>query len=98
LFGELAITALADRALTIFVDVAKKSNITLTNLEVEAEAEKAEDSPKLLGVNMKVNASGKARKQLLQAVWRRTEANCPVVTMFKEPVPVNVELELKSEQ
>lgn len=90
---ELAVMALADCAATIFADVAKQSKIEITKLEVEAEAEKPPDSPKLSGAKLKVHVSGKARKQLLEAAWRRTEANCPVVIAFREPIPVEVELE-----
>ncbi|RJS74956.1 OsmC family peroxiredoxin [Candidatus Bathyarchaeota archaeon] len=90
---ELAVMALADCAVTIFADVAKKSKIEVTNVEVTAEADKPADSPVLSGVKLKVKVSAKARKQLIQAVWRRTEANCPVVAIFKEQIPVEVELE-----
>lgn len=90
---ELAIMGLADCAATIFADVAKQSKIEVTKLEVVAEAEKAADSPLLNGVKLKVNVSAKARKQLLKAIWRRTEANCPVVAIFKKPIPVEVVLE-----
>ncbi len=93
---ELAVMALADCALTIYSDVAKKSKIELTTLEVVAEAEKAADAPKITGVTIKVNVSGKARKGLLEAVWRRTEANCPVVAIFKDPIPVKVELKTET--
>ena len=90
---ELAIMALGDCAATIFADVAKQSKIEITKLEVITEAEKPLDSPKLSSVKLKVNVSAKARKQLIEAIWRRTEANCPVVAIFKEPIPVEVELE-----
>jgi uncharacterized OsmC-like protein len=90
---ELAVMGLSDCAATIFADVAKKSNIEITKLEVVAEAEKSPDSPLLNGVKLKVQVSAKARKELLEAAWRRTEANCPVVAIFKEPISVEVELE-----
>ena len=89
---ELAIMALSDCAATIFADVAKQSKIEIEKLEVVAEAEKPQDSPKLNGVKLKVNVSAKARKQLIEAIWRRTEANCPVVSIFKDPIAVEVEL------
>ena len=89
---ELAIMAFSDCAATIFADVAKQSKIEFEKLEVVAEAEKPQDSPKLSGVKLKVNVSAKARKQLIEAIWRRTEANCPVVSIFKDPIPVEVEL------
>lgn len=94
---ELALMALADCAVTICADVAKNSKITLTKVEAVAETEKSPESPKLTSVDMKVHVSGKARKQLLEALWRRTEANCPVLAIFKEPVQLNVELKTTSE-
>ncbi len=94
---ELSLMALADCGVTIFADVCKKSNIKLTKVEVSAEADKSPDSPIISGVTMKVNASANARKELLEAAWRRTEANCPVLFIFKEPLEVRVEFEGKSE-
>ncbi|MFP3985586.1 MAG: OsmC family protein [Candidatus Bathyarchaeia archaeon] len=89
---ELAIMALSDCAATIFADVAKQSGVEISKLEVVAEAEKPQDSPKLSSIKLKVDVSAKARKQLIDAIWRRTEANCPVVSIFKDPIPVEVEL------
>ncbi|MEM2911677.1 MAG: OsmC family protein [Candidatus Bathyarchaeia archaeon] len=91
---ELAIMALADCALTIFADVCKKSNITLGKVEVVAEAEKPADSPRLSEATVKVKVSSNARRELIEAAWRRTEANCPVLSIFKEPIPLKVELEI----
>jgi uncharacterized OsmC-like protein len=89
---ELAIMGLADCAATIFADVAKQSKIEIKQLEVVAETEKPADSPKLNSVKLKVYVSATARKKLIEAIWRRTEANCPVVAIFKEPIRVEVEL------
>jgi uncharacterized OsmC-like protein len=94
---ELAVMALADCAVTIFADIAKNSGIELTRMEVEAEAEKPPDSPKLSGVHLKVHIAGKARQALLEAAWRRTEAGCPVLLIFKEPIPVSVKVEISPE-
>jgi uncharacterized OsmC-like protein len=94
---ELSLMALADCGVTIFADVCKKSNIQLSKAEVTVEADKSPDSPMISGVTMKVNVSSKARKELIEAAWRRTEANCPVLLIFKEPTPVKVEFESKSE-
>lgn len=94
---ELCMMALADCGVTIFADVCKKSNIEAGKVEVVVEADKSPDSPLVSGVTMKVNVSSKARKELLDAAWRRTEANCPVLFIFKEPVQVKVEFEGKTE-
>jgi uncharacterized OsmC-like protein len=94
---ELAVMALADCAVTIFADVCKKSKIEVTKVETVAEAEKPADSPKLIGATVKTRVSAKARKELLEAAWRRTEANCPVLSIFKEPIPLKIEFEVISE-
>ena len=94
---ELSLMALADCGVTIFADVCKKSNIKLKQVEVTVEADKSPDSPMISGVIMKVNVSSDARKELLEAAWRRTEANCPVKVIFEQPTPVKVEFESKTE-
>lgn len=91
---ELALMALADCALTMFADVCKKSNITLNRLEATAEAERPENSPKLSGATIKVKVSANARKELIEAAWKGREANCPVLLIFREPIPVKVEVEI----
>ena len=94
---ELSMMALADCGVTIFADVCKKSNIPPSKVEVTVEADKAADGPTVTGVTMKVNVVSKARKELVEAAWRRTEANCPVLIIFKDPTPVKVEFESKTE-
>jgi uncharacterized OsmC-like protein len=94
---ELALMALADCAVTIFADVCKQSKIEVSSLEAVAEAEKPVDSPKLTGVTIRVCASAKARKELLDGAWRRTEANCPVLSIFKEPIPLKVQFQVVPE-
>ena len=94
---ELSLMALADCAVTIFTDIAKNSKITVTKMEAEVEAEKPADSPRPSSVNLRVRIAGKARKDLLEAAWRRTEAGCPVMEIFKNPIPVNVVVEIVPE-
>jgi uncharacterized OsmC-like protein len=91
---ELALMALADCAVTIFADVCKQSKIELDKVEAVVEAEKPADSPILSGVTIKTKVSAAARKELLEGAWRRTEANCPVLSIFKEPIPLKVEFEV----
>jgi uncharacterized OsmC-like protein len=94
---ELAIMSLADCAVTIFADVCKQSNVEISKMDVVAEADKPADSPKLTGVNLKITVTSKTRKQKLDAVWRRTEANCPVVSIFQDNIPIKVEFETIAE-
>ncbi len=92
---ELAVMALAGCGVIIFADVCKNSKIDPGKVEIAVEAEKASDSPTLKAVTMKVNIESKARKGLVEAAWRRTEANCPVMFVYKEAVPVKVEADIK---
>ncbi len=94
---ELSMMALADCGVTIFADVCKKSNIQPSKVEITVEADKAPDGPNVSNLTMKVNVVSKARKALVEAAWRRTEANCPVLLIFKNPTPVTVEFESKEE-
>jgi len=84
---ELALMALADCAVTIFADVCKQSKIEITKVETVVEAEKPADSPILTGVTIKTKVSAMARKELLEGAWRRTEANCPVLSYSKSQYP-----------
>jgi uncharacterized OsmC-like protein len=94
---ELALMGLAGCGVIIFADVCKNSKIDPGKVEVTVESEKTSDSPTLKGVTMKVNIESKTRKPLLEAAWRRTEAGCPVLFIFKEQVPVKVVVDIKSE-
>jgi putative redox protein len=94
---ELSLMSLAGCGVIIFADVCKNSNIDSGSIEVTAEAEKSPNSPTLLGVTMKVNITSKARRALVEAAWRRTEANCPVLYVYKEQIPVKVEVDIKTQ-
>jgi uncharacterized OsmC-like protein len=89
--------SLAGCGVIIFADVCKNSKIDPGNIEVVVEAEKSPNSPTLLGVTMKVNITSKAREPLVEAAWRRTEANCPVIYVYKEQIPVKVEVNIEAQ-
>ena len=93
---ELALMALAGCGVIIYADVCKNSKIDPGNINISVEAEKAANSSTLSGVSMKVNIASKARKALVEAAWRRTEAGCPVLYVYKESLPVKVEVEVKA--
>ena len=93
---ELALMALAGCGVIIYADVCKNSKINPGNIAIAVEAEKSPDSPTLKGVTMKVNIASKARKALVEVAWRRTEAGCPVLFVYKESVPVNVNVEIRT--
>ena len=92
---ELALMALSGCGVIIYADVCKNSKIDPGKIEINVETEKSGISPTLAGVTMKVNIESPARKGLVEAAWRRTEANCPVMFVYKEAVPVKVETQIK---
>ena len=92
---ELAIMALAGCGVIIYAGVCKNSKIDPGKIEINVEAEKSASSSTLSGVTMKVNIDSPVRKGLVEAAWRRTEANCPVIFVYKEQVPVKVEANIK---
>jgi uncharacterized OsmC-like protein len=94
---ELALMGLAGCGVIIYADVCKNSNIDPGTIDIVVEAEKTANSPVISGVTMKVKITSKARKALVDAAWRRTEAACPVLFVYKETVPVKVETEIKAE-
>ena len=94
---ELGIMSLAACGVIIFANVCKNSKIDPGKVEVNVEAEKTANSPIIKNVNMKVNVTSKTRKSLLEAAWRRTEANCPMVFVFRENIPIKVEFEVKEQ-
>jgi len=70
--------------------------LTLAKLIIGVEAEKSSGSPNLKEVTMKVNIESKVQKALVEAAWRRTEAGCPVLFVYKKSMPVKVDLEIKT--
>ncbi len=94
---ELALMALAGCGVIIYAEVCKNSKIDPGNIDIAVEAEKTPNSPVISNVTMKVNINSKARKGLVEAAWRRTEANCPVMFVYKEAMPVKVETEINAE-
>ena len=93
---ELALMALAGCGVIIYADVCKNSKIDPGDINISVEAEKTANLSTLSRVLMKVNIASKARKALVEAAWRRTEAGCPVLFVYKESVPVKVEVEVKA--
>ncbi len=91
---ELAVMALAGCGVIIYADVCKNSKIDPGSIDIAVEAEKTANSPTISGVTMRVNIVSKARKALVEAAWRRTEAQCPVFFVYKEAVPVKVETQI----
>jgi uncharacterized OsmC-like protein len=91
---ELALMSLAGCGVIIYADVCKNSKIEPGDIEITVDAQRPPNSNSLSDVTMKVDITSKARKGLVEAAWRRTEANCPVMYIYKDSVPVKVETKI----
>lgn len=94
---EMAVMSLADCAVTIFADIAKRSKVDIKKMNVVAEAEMPEDSVTPKGVKLQVGITAKAREPRIRSMWKRTEAYCPVVKIFTENIPVEFELTISTD-
>jgi uncharacterized OsmC-like protein len=94
---ELAMMGLAGCGVIIYAEVCKNSKMDPGQIEVAVDAEKIPGSPIINNVTMKVNITSKTRKGLVEAAWRRTEATCPVLFVYKEQIPIKVEVEIKTQ-
>jgi uncharacterized OsmC-like protein len=94
---ELALMSLAGCGVIIYAEICKNSKIDPGSIDISVEAEKTPESPVITGVTMKVNIASKTRQQLVEAAWRRTEAVCPVIAVFKENIPVKVETQISGQ-
>jgi uncharacterized OsmC-like protein len=91
---ELALMSLAGCGTIIYAEICKNSKIDPGTIEVSVEAEKSPDSPIITGITMNVKINSPMRKPLVEAAWRRTEALCPVVYIFKENMPIKVDTQI----
>lgn len=92
---ELVLMSLAGCAVTIYADIAKRSKVPINKLVAEVEAEKSSSLP--IVISLKMNVQGKASKTMLETMWRKTEVQCPVMTIFTQATPIKVQLETVSE-
>jgi len=91
---EVALIGLAGCVVTIYADIAKRSKVPISKLEAEVVGGTSK-SP--TAISLKINVQGKASKNMLETIFRKTEEHCPVIHIFKEETPVKVQLEVISE-
>jgi uncharacterized OsmC-like protein len=93
---ELCLMPLEGCWVITYADVCKNSKTDLGNIKITVEAEKSTNESTLTKVIMKVNIAPK-QKSSSGSCLGRMEANCPVMVVFKESVPVKVQTEIKTD-
>jgi len=91
---EVALIGLAGCVVIIYADIAKRSKVHISKLEAEVMGDTSK-SP--IAISLKINVQGKASKNMLETIFRKTEEHCPVMDIFKEETPVKAQLEVISE-
>ena len=79
---ELALMSYAGCYATIFALTAKKTRVSLKDLEVEAEAVKSEEAGTITGVKFEIMIKTDASKDRIQKIHELTLQNCPVGKIF----------------
>jgi len=79
---ELALMSYAGCYATIFALTAKKTRVSLKDLEVEAEAVKSEEAGTITEVKFEIMIKTDASKDRIQKIHELTLQNCPVGKIF----------------
>ena len=80
---ELGVMSFAGCVATIFVLMAKKTRVTLSDLEVNMKAEKPEGAKTVTKVNYDVIVRSVESQDKLERAFELTRANCPVGLLFE---------------
>jgi uncharacterized OsmC-like protein len=81
---ELGVMSFAGCVATIFVLMAKKTRVTLSDLEVNMKAEKPEGAKTVTRVTYDVVVKSVESRDKLERVLKLTRANCPVGLLFEK--------------
>jgi uncharacterized OsmC-like protein len=91
---ELGVMSFAGCVATIFVLMAKKTRVTMSDLEVNMKAEKPEGAKTVTKADYEVIVRSGESRGKLERVFKLTRANCPVGLLF-EKAGVEVDYTLK---
>jgi uncharacterized OsmC-like protein len=91
---ELGVMSFAGCVATIFVLMAKKTRVAISDLEITMRAEKPDGAKTVTKADYEVIVKSNESKERLERVFKLTRANCPVGLLF-EKAGVEVSYELK---
>ncbi len=91
---ELGIMSFAGCVATIFVLMAKKTRVKISDLEITMKAEKPEGAKTVTKADYEVTVKSDENEERLKRVFELTRANCPVGLLF-ERAGVKVSYNLK---
>ncbi len=91
---ELGVMSFAGCVATIFVLMAKKTRVKISDLEITMKAEKPEGAKTVTKADYEVIVKSSESEDKLKRVFELTRANCPVGLLF-ERAGVEVSYKLK---
>lgn len=92
---ELGVMSFAGCVATIFVLMAKKTRVSIRDLEIVMDAEKPEGAKTVTKADYAVVVKSDESEDKLRRVFELTRANCPVGVLFeKAGVEVSYKLEI----
>ena len=92
---ELGVMSFAGCVATIFVLMAKKTRVKISDLEIIMKAEKSEEAKTVTKADYEVVVKSDENEDKLRRVLELTRANCPVGLLF-EKAGVEVSYKLKT--
>ncbi|MFP4588369.1 MAG: OsmC family protein [Candidatus Acetothermia bacterium] len=93
---ELTNMSLAGCLSTIYMVIANKMRLEISDLEVKVEATKGEDAPTITSAHVTINVHSEERRSKLEKCLDQTLKTCPVGQLF-EQAGVEMEHELNVE-
>ncbi|MCS7096536.1 MAG: OsmC family protein [Candidatus Bathyarchaeota archaeon] len=93
---ELAVMSYAGCFATIFALMAKKTRVTLKDLEVKLEALKTDEAGTVSEASFKIMVKTDASEETVNRVFKLTVENCPVGKLFEKAgvkITYNMKLE-----
>lgn len=95
---ELGVMSFAGCIATIFVLMAKKMRVQISDLEIEMKAEKPKEANTVTKTEYEVTVTSGESEKKIKKVFELTKANCPVGILFeKAGVQVNYRLKIAKE-
>lgn len=95
---ELGVMSFAGCIATIFILMAKKMRVQISDLEIKMKAEKSEEARTVTKADYEVTVTSGESEDKIKKVFEITKANCPVGLLFeKAGVQINYKLKIIKE-
>ena len=81
---ELGVMSFSGCVATIFTLMAKKTRVSISDLNVEVRAEKPEGARTVTKADFEIIVKTGETEEKINRVWKKTRENCPVGILFEQ--------------